>query len=168
MNGFQLAGRPIKVGRPNSGTGSTSSFAPQTTAAAGTYSTYASAMAPVAGGGTTLVGNTKLFVGNIELAITSDMIKQIFGPFGTVISCELVADPENPQKVALNYSCTSCAACCIVRIQDRSAVQSIVLRTQLTLCAVFMHAHTTAPRLRLHTVHAREPGYPCNDSYEWV
>jgi hypothetical protein len=127
MNGFQLAGRPIKVGRPNSGTGSTSSYAPQSTAAAGTYSTYASAMAPVAGGGTTLVGSTKLFVGNIDLAITSDMIKQIFGPFGTVISCELVADPENPQKVSV--------VACILHILYCSMI-ALLCHSNHSCCAV--------------------------------
>ena len=48
-----------------------------------------------------LVGNTKLFVGNIDMSITADMIKQIFAPFGTVLDCQLVPDPDGSGKVSM-------------------------------------------------------------------
>ncbi|CAN0424651.1 unnamed protein product, partial [Discosporangium mesarthrocarpum] len=40
---------------------------------------------------------TKIYVGNVEQHITTDMIRSIFQPFGKVVGAEMVVDPNNPK-----------------------------------------------------------------------
>jgi len=39
---------------------------------------------------------TKIYVGNVEPHITTEMIKTVFEPFGMVVGAEMVVDPNNP------------------------------------------------------------------------
>lgn len=48
---------------------------------------------------TTAPPQTKVYVGNVEPHITTEMIKNIFEPFGQVVGAEMVQDPNNPGNV---------------------------------------------------------------------
>lgn len=50
-------------------------------------------------GRTTAPPQTKVYVGNVEPHITTEMIKTIFQPFGMVVGAEMVVDPTNPGHV---------------------------------------------------------------------
>ncbi|CAM9433559.1 unnamed protein product, partial [Phaeothamnion confervicola] len=107
MNGFELAGRQITVGRPHD-----SSQAPAQPAAIGNVAATASAMLaaggmlPIGAGGAAAavgagprfvpVGNTKVYIGNVAPVVTAEMLRAVFQPFGLVIGCEMVSDPANP------------------------------------------------------------------------
>ncbi|CAN0460467.1 unnamed protein product, partial [Laminaria digitata] len=45
---------------------------------------------------TTALPQTKIYVGNVEPHITTEMIKTVFEPFGMVVGAEMVIDPSNP------------------------------------------------------------------------
>ncbi|CAN0414039.1 unnamed protein product, partial [Ectocarpus sp. 12 AP-2014] len=117
MNGFELAGRAIKVGRPHntdSGVaggiegmglpaamqlpGMAAFMAQHSTSAAGGAqgSGVAAEQLKAAMGMTTAPAQTKIYVGNVEPHITTEMIKTVFEPFGMVIGAEMVQDPSNP------------------------------------------------------------------------
>ncbi len=48
----------------------------------------------------TAPAQTKIYVGNVEPHITTEMIKTVFEPFGMVVGAEMVADPNNPGNVS--------------------------------------------------------------------
>ena len=48
---------------------------------------------------TTALPQTKIYVGNVEPHITTEMIKTVFEPFGMVVGAEMVVDPSNPGHV---------------------------------------------------------------------
>ncbi|CAN0480624.1 unnamed protein product, partial [Hapterophycus canaliculatus] len=48
---------------------------------------------------TTAPAQTKIYVGNIEPHITTEMLKTVFEPFGMVVGAEMVMDPSNPGHV---------------------------------------------------------------------
>lgn len=59
---------------------------------------------------------TKIYVGNVEPHITTEIITKIFQPFGQVVGAEMVQDPNNPGFVSVGteselvYSRRSCSA----------------------------------------------------------
>lgn len=68
---------------------------------------------PVSGctvGRTTAPAQTKIYVGNVEPHITTEMIKTVFEPFGMVVGAEMVQDPSNPGNVSC--SCAVRGKCC--------------------------------------------------------
>eukprot|EP00903_Cladosiphon_okamuranus_P021627 g19885.t1 len=115
MNGFELAGRAIKVGRPHntdSGVsggidgmglpaamqlpGMAAFMAQRSTAAAGAAGSGVAAEQLKAAMTATAPAQTKIYVGNVEPHITTEMIKTVFEPFGMVVGAEMVVDPNNP------------------------------------------------------------------------
>ncbi|CAM9648544.1 unnamed protein product, partial [Choristocarpus tenellus] len=124
MNGFELAGRAIKVGRPHGS--SSGGFQGNSVPAAGASTAMqlpgmAAFMAQRSGTSTSTLGTTaptgialasaqlkaamasnaappqtKIYVGNVEQHITTEMIRTIFQPFGNVVGAEMVVDPSNP------------------------------------------------------------------------
>ncbi|CAM9393561.1 unnamed protein product [Ectocarpus sp. 4 AP-2014] len=117
MNGFELAGRAIKVGRPHNtdsgvaggieGMGlpaamqlpGMAAFMAQhsTSAAGGAQGTgVAAEQLKAAMGMTKAPAQTKIYVGNVEPHITTEMIKTVFEPFGMVVGAEMVQDASNP------------------------------------------------------------------------
>lgn len=61
-------------------------------------------------GRTTAPAQTKIYVGNVEPHITTEMIKTVFEPFGMVVGAEMVQDPSNPGNVSC--SCAVLGKCC--------------------------------------------------------
>lgn len=54
-------------------------------------------------GRATAPAQTKIYVGNVEPHITTEMIKTVFEPFGMVVGAEMVVDPNNPGNVSYGY-----------------------------------------------------------------
>ena len=99
MTGFTLAGRQIKVGRPNAGPGvvttQPNSISIQSALANALKNPLQSQIQPK--------GNTSIYVGNVDLSINADVIRQVFSPFGDIISCEMMADTDGSGKVCALY-----------------------------------------------------------------
>jgi poly(U)-binding-splicing factor PUF60 len=108
MNGFMLAGRPIKVGRPVMQNGvpmiPTSAISPSPTpsgtATATTVpptSTASPLLTPLPSAATTntssQLGN-RVYVGSVHWDLTAEDIKSVFQAFGTIKSCALMPNPE--------------------------------------------------------------------------
>jgi poly(U)-binding-splicing factor PUF60 len=107
MNGFIINGRPIKVNRSSQGTGvqgitTTIEAAQQARAEAAAKLAaigidsdvgVVSSVAP-----STAIGPGKvehrIYVGSVMFDLTADQLKEVFEPFGAVISCQLIPNPE--------------------------------------------------------------------------
>lgn len=65
-------------------------------------------------GRTTAPAQTKIYVGNVEPHITTEMIKTVFEPFGMVVGAEMVQDPANPGNVSCSFAVLG--KCCYSRL----------------------------------------------------
>lgn len=112
MNGFELGGRNIKVSRPNS---STSQFPGMTMipGAAPSLTSVSSPQLQSPASGTpaenpikavqeianrinaqTSRPSNRIYIGSLHWDITEDQIVRVFSPFGSILSCTLIPNPE--------------------------------------------------------------------------
>jgi hypothetical protein len=105
MNGFQMAGRPIKVNNPTAESGGAAAPIPlalskelgaalaQSTNPAALAGQLALAQAQAARQHAGPAGH-RVYVGSIQYVVTPDHIKTVFQAFGTVLSCGLVPNAD--------------------------------------------------------------------------
>lgn len=114
MNGATLAGRQIKVGRPNGGPASATpapnpmvanmAMNPMLAQLKAQLMNKAAALGPGPGAvpppppPDALSKSKRVYVGSVAPEITADQIKTIFANFGKILKCEFLPSPEDPQK----------------------------------------------------------------------
>ena len=104
MNGVTLFGRQIKVNKPTqalaqqaAGMPSMAGLNPQLLMAQAAQASQLAGGPPV-GAAANLSTNRqacRIYVGSVYFELTADQLKEVFEPFGVVVSCQLIPDPAN-------------------------------------------------------------------------